>query len=41
MLCLALYWREHEAQLMADNIGYVQQGEYCASQHRRAEHIES
>jgi iron(III) transport system ATP-binding protein len=32
---------EHEAQLMADNIGYVQQGEYCASQHPRAELIES
>ncbi|TNV13107.1 ABC transporter ATP-binding protein [Buttiauxella sp. B2] len=32
---------EHEAQLMADHIGYVQQGEYCASQHPRAEQTES
>ncbi|SUW63173.1 Fe(3+) ions import ATP-binding protein FbpC 2 [Buttiauxella agrestis] len=32
---------EHEAQLMADHIGYVQQGEYCASKLPRAEHIES
>lgn len=32
---------EHEAQLMADHIGYVQQGEYCASKSPRAEHIAS
>lgn len=32
---------EHEAQLMADHIGYVQQGEYCASKSSRAEHIAS
>lgn len=32
---------EHEAQLMADHIGYVQQGEYCASKSPRAEHLES
>ncbi|MNC07329.1 Fe(3+) ions import ATP-binding protein FbpC 2 [compost metagenome] len=31
---------EHEAQLMADHIGYVQQGEYCASQHSRAQQTE-
>ena len=32
--------RKHEAHLMADHIGYVQQGEYCASQHSRAQQTE-
>ena len=31
---------EQEAHLMADHIGYVQQGEYCASQHSRAQQTE-
>jgi hypothetical protein len=31
---------EQEAHLMADHIGYVQQGEYRASQHSRAQQTE-